>query len=60
MPLPYGAPYCAKAATLKRVTAAAVSIASAFMARSFVMTTENVTDEIMPRLVLERHTENFN
>jgi hypothetical protein len=31
LPLPYGA-YCAKAVTLKRVTAAAVSNASAFMA----------------------------
>ena len=41
LPLPYGA-YCAKAVTLKRVTAAAVSSASAFMAPSFfVMTTEN-------------------
>src|SRR6516225_5596114 len=40
LPLPYGA-YCAKAVTLKRVTAAAVSNASAFMAPSFVMTTEN-------------------
>jgi hypothetical protein len=59
LPLPYGA-YCAKAVTLKRVTAAAVSNASAFMAPLLCHDKRKQTSGITLPQVLKRHTEHFN
>jgi len=56
LPLPQYGPVCAEAATLRRVSAAAVSRASAFTSPSMVMTTdESVTEGMMVPLVLKRH-----
>ena len=57
--MPYGA-YCAKAVTLKRVTAAAVSNASAFMAPLLCHDKRKQTSGITLPQVLKRHTEHFN
>jgi len=58
--LPTYGPVCAEAATLRRVSAAAVSKASAFMAPSVVMTRQNQTNGITLPLVLERHSGKLN
>jgi hypothetical protein len=60
LPLPTYGPVCAEAATLRRVSAAAVSKASAFMAPSVVMTRQNQTNGITLPLVLERHSGKLN